>query len=311
MSTKQQHECCNCAASIVVPTYNRPQQLEGCLASLSELQYPADDFEVIVVDDGSTTPVADLVNTYADRLKVRTFCIENGGPGAARNFGAKHARGRFLAFTDDDCRTEPAWLAQLVTRLEADPRAMVGGRTLNGLTDNIWSETSQAIVDVVYAYYNRDAQEALFLASNNMAIDAQLFRDLGGFNSSFYVAAEDRELCRRWLRSGGRIELVEGALLHHTHHLSPSGFMEQHFNYGRGAWRFHQTREPMGVEDLQRNLRFYVELPGLFRQRLGRLGFRRGCTAAGLLLPWQLANAAGFAREAVASLLGRAFKPQE
>src|SRR5690242_16282570 len=95
--------------SVVVPTYNRPQPLSRCLDALARLYYPREQFEVIVVDDGSTESLAALVKNFQERLDIRYLREEHAGPGMARNVGAAHARGEYLAFTDDDCAPCPDW----------------------------------------------------------------------------------------------------------------------------------------------------------------------------------------------------------
>src|ERR1041384_7781769 len=99
--------------SVVIPTYNNPQQLADCLQSLAEMKYSSDHFEVVVVDDGSNVSPEPVVNSFLNRLHVTLVTQKNAGPAAARNAGAQVARGKFLAFTDDDCRVSPDWLHHL------------------------------------------------------------------------------------------------------------------------------------------------------------------------------------------------------
>src|SRR5262245_37328532 len=93
--------------SIVVPTYQRPDQLTMCLQSLTFLDYPRSNFEVIVVDDGSEMPPETVVAAFHDRLDVTLLTQPHAGPAQARNTGAAHAKGAFLVFTDDDCTPAP------------------------------------------------------------------------------------------------------------------------------------------------------------------------------------------------------------
>src|SRR5690349_8782081 len=99
--------------SIIIPTYNRPAPLEQCLKALSQLDYPRDRFEVVVVDDGSTISPAGIVEGFCSRLDIRMLRQANAGPAAARNLGAQEAKGQILAFTDDDCLPDPAWLGRM------------------------------------------------------------------------------------------------------------------------------------------------------------------------------------------------------
>jgi glycosyltransferase involved in cell wall biosynthesis len=285
--------------SVIIPTHARPRQLGSCLESLTHLQPPAGDFEVIVVDDGSPQRLDDVVKPYYDRLDLTLLRQPNQGPGAARNTGAAAARGRFLAFTDDDCRPAPDWLNALARRFEQAPQDLLGGRTVNRLTRNPYATASQVILDIVYAFYNRDPGAARFLASNNLAVPADLFRQAGGFDAKgFRFAAEDRELCDRWLHQGRRMTYVFEALVLHAHDLTLRSYCEQHFAYGRGAWRYHRLRGERGSGRMRDDMSFHAQLPRLLRAALGQLPLARALRVLPLTLVWQVANAAGFFCEA-------------
>ena len=284
--------------SIIIPTYNRPGQLGACLHSFAQLDYPRDRFEVIVVDDGSETLPEAVVAPFHDQLNVSLLTQAHAGPATARNTGAARARGEFLAFTDDDCKPVPDWLKALAVRFAPTPGQMIGGRTLNALPDNLYSTTSQAIIDVVYVYYNADPDKARFFASNNMTLPAERFRAIGGFDPSF-TASEDRDLCDRWLLRGYGMTYAPEAMIYHAHALTFRTFWRQHLNYGRGAFRFRQARLRRGSANFIEDAKFYARLPKLLRLRLSQTRGRRAFWLAGLLALWQVANAAGFLWEAV------------
>ena len=98
--------------SIIIPTFNRAVQLRNCLAAIAALDFPADNFEVIVVDDGSKSLSDAIVNKFSKSLKISLLSQKNSGPAAARNNGADRATGQFLVFTDDDCAPATDWLTQ-------------------------------------------------------------------------------------------------------------------------------------------------------------------------------------------------------
>lgn len=279
--------------SVVIPTYARPTQLSECLEALAGIQLPDESFEVVVVDDGSGAPPEAVVHRFRDRLDVSLLVAAHGGPAAARNHGVARARGRFLAFTDDDCRPAPQWLHALAERFATVPEHIVGGRTLNALTHNAYARTSQLILDVAYAYYNDHGRTARFFASNNLALPADRFRALGGFDPSFSTS-EDRELCDRWLREGYGMTYAPEALIYHAHLLSLRRFWRQHFGYGRGAYRFHHIREQRGAGRFRPDLTFYRKLAAApFTEEHGV----RMLVTAALLLFSQLANSVGFLYE--------------
>ena len=286
--------------SVVVPTYNRPRQLKRCLAALAAQEYPRDRFEVIVVDDASPTPLNSLVDAVQDRICSRLVRQErNAGPAAARNRGAASAAGRFIAFTDDDCAADPGWLRAYASGLVAHPDNLHGGRVVNALRDNFFAETSQLIHDTGHAHFNVNPADATFFASNNMACAKSALLAAGGFDESFR-ASEDRELCDRWRRRGGKLSFVPDAIIRHAHDLTLRRFWRQHFSYGQGAWRYHAARAafatptertgPLGL-NFRPDLTFYARC---LRAAVNH-STPRGAFAQALLIGvWQVANTAGF-----------------
>ena len=115
--------------SIIVPTFNRWRQLNKCLNRLYELDYPKDKYEIIVVDDGSHEMQTPPHNNGMP--KIMFLRRHHAGAGAARNWGISHARGRWIAFTDDDCIVEANWLRKLKQGLCQRDIAAVGGSVLN------------------------------------------------------------------------------------------------------------------------------------------------------------------------------------
>jgi GT2 family glycosyltransferase len=284
--------------SLVIPTHSRPAQLSACLRSLAEIDYPRECFEVIVVDDGSEPPVDSVVAPFRSELTLSLVRQANAGPAAARNTGVERARGTFLAFTDDDCLPEPSWLRALADALAQAPESMVGGETLNAATGNLCSETSQLIVQAVYRYYNAGPRRARFLASNNLAVSAKGFREVGGFDPAFR-AAEDRDLCDRWLHSGRLIIYHPAARVRHAHMLNPRSFCQQHFRYGRGAERFHRLRASRNSGSLLADSRFHLDIRNWLGCPLAAVPPRQVLPVATLLALWQATNLAGFLWEKV------------
>ena len=247
--------------SIVIPSYERRAQLAACLESLTHLDYPRDCFEVIVVDDGSKTPLSDCVERFRAELNLTLLRQANAGPASARNRGATEAKGKFIAFTDDDCAPADDWLRALEARLTAAPKSMIGGRSINALPKNLYTATSQLMTDAVYEYYNHGSSRQHFFTSNNLAVPAEMFRALGGFDMTFPLpASEDREFCERWLTRGNQMTYAPEAVVRHSHELSFIGFFRHYFNYGRGAQHFHGVRTRAGRERLKVDPEFYRNL---------------------------------------------------
>lgn len=290
--------------SIVIPTYNRPKQLAVCLQACARLEYPHDHFELIIVDDGSPVPVEVPKNVGPNLVNITYLRQFNSGPASARNMGAQHARGDILAFTDDDCAPTQEWLRELAQSFNDAPTGLVGGRTINGLGDNLYSTASQMIVDETYAHFHSRNSDLRFFASNNLAVSATLFHESKGFDSSFRTS-EDRDLCDRLIRRGHPLVYAPKAIVHHHHHLTMTGFCRQHFNYGRGARRFHQVRAQRSGSRLKIDTRFYASV---FRRAFYTWKPLRMTVLMGL---WQGANLAGFLWQAAHSHLLPTSTPRE
>jgi GT2 family glycosyltransferase len=269
---------------------------------LARIHATGGDLEVIVVDDGSPEPVATLVESLRPSLTVRSIRQANGGPAAARNAGARAARGRYLAFTDDDCAPSAEWLRELDRVFAAEPRCLAGGALGNALPANAFSSATQTIMAAVSSYYDAHPECERLLSAANMAVPAEDFGQLGGFSEAFRLAAgEDYELCLRWLRSGRPIRYVPAALVWHAHPLTLAAFCRQHFRYGRGLATFHARAARGGGRSILRSR------PGFHRHLLGfplrhGPGWRRW-TSAGLVSLAQAATLAGASYEAGASRL--------
>ncbi len=280
--------------SVIIPTYARPAQLVSCLEALSHLESEHVDYEVIVVDDGGPEPVTQWILPYFDCLDLTVITQNRQGPSAARNAGARLAQGELFAFTDDDCRPAPNWLNELAAKHAQHPDRLIGGRTINSLAANPYATTSQLILEVAYAHYNRNPENARFFAANNLAIPARLFRRIGGFDEGFRVASEDRELCDRCLHLGYRMAYAPRAVVFHGHDLELAGFCRQHFNYGRGARQFHRERSRRGSGSLAEEVRFHGRFLKLLVAPLSRLRPASALIVLALLGLWQFLNLGGY-----------------
>jgi len=279
--------------SIVIPTYNRPERLRCCLQSLAELDYPRDRFEVVVVDDGSDPSLEPVVQPFQNELQLNFIRQPNGGPASARNTGAIAARGRYIAFTDDDCQPTRPWLTALDTAFQQHPEALVGGKTLNALPHNLYSTASQVLIDYLYEFYNPAPDRATFFASNNFAVPRHRYLDLKGFDTSFPLAAgEDREFCDRWRYHQLPLLYVPAVQVRHAHQLTLKSFWRQHFNYGRGAFCFHRVRAHRTDGSIQvERFSFYWQL---LTYPFHRLPAHQAVAVSGLMFLSQVANVAGF-----------------
>lgn len=279
--------------SIVIPTYNRPERLADCLESLTNLEYPRDSYEVVVVDDGSQMSLESVVERFKNQVEITLIKQVNQGPATARNTGAKQAKGEFLAFTDDDCKPAADWLNKIAACFTNTPDCLIGGKTINILPENPFSTASQELINYLYSYYNTDSHEAAFFASNNIAISTERFHKIGGFDTTFpLAAAEDREFCDRWLQYGNKMIYVPEANVYHAHKLTLSSYWRQHFHYGRGAFCFHQIRAQRAHKEIKvEPISFYFNL---LKYPLSQNISQPKLLLSALLFISQVAGVAGF-----------------
>lgn len=277
--------------SVVIPTLDRPGPLTACLTALAT-EFPP-DAETIVVADGGRHDLGPVVAPFVEPLRLRLLKTAHGGPAAARNRGLAVAHGEIVAFTDDDCRPQPGWLAALASGVAAAPPRAVGGTTHNGLPANVYADAAQLVLNLL-ARHDRDlvCRERL-LPSNNFAFPTEPLRRLGGFDERFRTA-EDRELCRRWADAGYALGRVPSAVVEHDPQLDLVRFVRRFFEYGRGAAKFHGSGADPGLRE---SARFHFRLPVLLVPELRRRGAARGAAIVGLLILWEAANLAGYVVE--------------
>lgn len=280
--------------SVIIATYNRPDALARCLATLGQQAFPREDFEIIVVDDGSESSYRQVQEAFPE---VRWLRQANSGPALARNTGAEQARGRILAFIDDDCLAEPNWLQQIAQTFDDTTERLMGGSTPAAHSANIYDQVSQFILSLVYRHYNQRPDKSRFFASNNMAISASLFREVGGFHhqKSAYVS-EDRILCDQLLSRGEVLFWNPQAVVYHQPQLTLQGFCRLYFRYGRGAYLYQKARQRGHASE---ELGFHMKLPLLISQELRATPHLRVPSTLLLLCLWQVSNLVGFLTQAL------------
>ncbi len=283
--------------SIIIPPFERPLMIRNCLASIARLHYPKHLFEVIVVNDGGAQISEEFFSDLALEIDLTILNAHHSGPAGARNHGARRAKYEFLAFTDDDCEPDVEWLADYARQFSATPRHLLGGQTINGLTANIYSETTQVLIDYLYRFSQHAGADFAFFTSNNFALPREGFFSIGGFDERFQTG-EDRDFCSRWREDSGTSLLLDGATVRHFHTLDLKGLWRQHVNYGRGSSRFRQQRaRRAGRPDQLAPIGFYLRMffyP--FRER----PWPRACAISFLLFFAQFANAVGFFTQNIA-----------
>ena len=285
--------------SVVIPTHGRPGKLSRCLEALAAQTLPRQEFEVVVCDDGSPKPVAPVVAPFAERMSVRVVRGPRSGPASARNRGARLARGRILAFTDDDCVPSQTWLELLLQRMHRHPGHMIGGLIVNLLPEDPYATATQLIQSSVYDYYASHDVGHRFFTTSNLAVPANRFWLLDGFSERFPRAAgEDYDFCARWQEAGFPSEYAPEVEVGHAHGHTFVSFWRQHFGYGRALLRVREgmarRRGRSGIE---------LESPSFYRQiltyPLEHSERGRAARNAALVVLSQVATMMGAVREVV------------
>jgi GT2 family glycosyltransferase len=250
------------AASVIVPTRNRPGRLAACLNSLERQDYPRGLWRLVVVNDGGADPSP----AFPPGLPVTLLHAAPRGPAAARNRGAAAAETDLLVFLDDDCRAGPSWLSEIIRGIVSSPYQACMGRTLNGRPDRWPARAYQYFMEFHRDYARMPNDDLYLVMSNNAVYRRDAFWTAGGFNEDFpRPGAEDLELSHRLAAGGGRQGYLPQAVLHHAHNATAAGYVRQQFQYGRGfarmAGHLHRDGIPLLIGQ-RRRPQFHLHLLG-------------------------------------------------
>ena len=291
--------------SVIVMTLDRPLSLRRCLASLAAQTLLRETFEVILVDV-SKRPVRNVAAAYGGVLNLVHDIGSNRGVAGNRNTGVLLARGPIVAFLDDDCVAAPEWLERITVAVEAEPRAIVGGVVRNPDPTNAVAVAGQVITEGIDAFFNPAGKAPRFFPGLNFAVEREHYLAIGGCDDRFgRLAAEDRDFVDRWLLAGGRLAHCREAVVAHEHRGTLGGFVRQHLNYGRGAWRYHSLRRHRRSGRMVDDLRLHTGLPRYLGPPLMRQVPVMRAKVLGLLVAWQVANLVGFASQGACEAIAR------
>jgi len=282
----------------VIPTFNRADMLASCLHALDGQRLSRADYEVVVVDDGSTDRTRDVIREWTLRTGM-SLCMcsrSNGGPAAARNDGIRRARGALIAFVDDDCLPEPDWLQNLVDALPADTScAGIGGRIV-GKSDALVAQYVdwRGLLD-----HQQNGGGIVYLVTANALFRKSCLLEVGGFDERFrWAGGEDPELARRLRARGYYLLATERALVVHRHRETFRGLMDAATRYGRGAAVDAQLRgQSVRAQRLMAFVMAANNISAEARKYLTRGGAAPINRVAylGLGIAWQLAHARAYA----------------
>jgi len=223
--------------SIIIPSYNRSDEIRELLQSLSGLDFPADRFEVIIADDGSTDDTREVVARYAGQVsfELHNYTQQNQGPGAARNLGMSKARGDFFIFLDSDVTVPVHWLRTVDSALRAETADAFGG------PDSFKDDFPPLLKAINYSMTSFITTGGLrgrkgkklaryYPRSFNMGLSRELWLRIGGFGSLRH--GQDIEYSNRIIKSGAKVEYIAGAEVYHKRRTNLRRFYKQVFNWG-------------------------------------------------------------------------------
>jgi glycosyltransferase involved in cell wall biosynthesis len=266
--------------SVIIPVYNRPQEIAELLESLS--RQSVKNFEVIIVEDGSTVPCREVAERFSNDLSVVYHAKPNTGRSDSRNAGMRLAKGDYFVFFDSDCLIPFDYFARLTGYLDAGYSDCFGGpdaahRSFSGL--------QQAISYAMTSFFTtggirggKQAMETFKPRTFNMGFSREVYEKTGGFNN---MLGEDIDLSIRIVEAGFRVSLCREAFVYHKRRTSLTKFYRQVHNFGTARVNLALLHKG--------SLKPVHTLPALF------LTGGAGIVAAAFFFPWALAIPACYA----------------
>ncbi|MEG2855945.1 glycosyltransferase, partial [Bacteroides sp.] len=218
--------------SVIIPVYNRPDEVNELLQSLVEQHY--NDFEVIIVEDGSSVPCKTIADAYSDRLTIHYFEKPNSGPGQTRNYGAERSRGEYLLILDSDCIIPPGYFEAIEQELQNKPADAFGGPDR---AHSSFSDMQKAINYSMTSFFTtggirggKKKMDKFYPRSFNMGVRRTVYQALGGFSDMRF--GEDIDFSIRIFKGGYSCRLFPGAWVYHKRRTDLKKFFKQVHNSG-------------------------------------------------------------------------------
>ena len=241
--------------SIILPTCNRKDSLEITLESLTHLRYPGEDYEVLVVDDGSTDGTGEMVEELKGQVPflLRYLRQEKKGISTAKNLGMRNAQGLVFVSTDDDCTFPEDWLDKLVSQLDSPRVGAVGGPDRAHPADPFFSRCIDFTMTSFLGTGGIRGRKGIkagkyYPRGFNMAISRKAIEEVGPFIEDF-APGEELELDHRLEKAGYSLKYVPDAFIWHRRRGTLLKFLKQIFSRGRSrvelTRRHRQLLEPV------------------------------------------------------------------
>ena len=218
--------------SVIIPVYNRPDEVDELLKSLTTQHFT--DFEVIVVEDGSSVPCKEIVDRYTDKLDIKYFLKSNSGPGQSRNYGAERSEGEYFIILDSDVILPEGYFDAVEKELAASPADAFGGpdRAHDSFTD-----IQKAINYSMTSFFTtggirggKKKMDKFYPRSFNMGVRAEVYKALGGFSKMRF--GEDIDFSIRIFQGGYACRLFPEAWVWHKRRTDLKKFFKQVHNSG-------------------------------------------------------------------------------
>lgn len=218
--------------SVIIPAYNAERYIEKCLLSLTNQTF--EDFEIIVVDDGSNDKTCEIASRYARVIKS----TENLGEGAAKNLGAKESKGEILAFTDADVVLPVDWIEKIIKSIKIYDIKCVGG----GYCGSIGNSFMERFAYLELSHRRRNVAGFVnTLVSNNFACDRSVFLEFGGFPRKY--KAEDLRLSYLISKKYKIYWDKDNGVYHHFRN-DLKGYLKQQYYFARDTvWTYYYMPE--------------------------------------------------------------------
>ena len=225
--------------SIIIPVYNRPDEVDELLQSLSTQTFK--DFEVLVVEDGSDIPCEEVVRKYADRMKLRYYVKPNSGPGQTRNYGVQYSQGEYVIVLDSDVVLPEGYLQAIekeLSTLNSQLSTEIGAWGGPDRAHESFTPVQKAINYSMTSFFTtggirggkKQMDKKFYPRSFNMGIRRELYNKLGGFSEMRF--GEDIDFSIRIYESGACCRLFPEAWVWHKRRTDLKKFFKQVHNSG-------------------------------------------------------------------------------
>jgi len=219
--------------SFVIPVYNRPNEIDELLGSFTDLIYDH-DYEIVIVEDGSSERADVVIQKYQDQLNITYFYKSNSGPGASRNYGMERAKGNYFIILDSDCLLSPHYLNTVDAFLNANYIDCYGGADA---AHESFTALQKAINYVMTSFLttggirgNKKSVKKFEPRSFNMGISKKAFQETKGFAKIH--PGEDPDLSHRIEKAGFKTTFIPNAFVYHKRRISWKNFYTQVKKFG-------------------------------------------------------------------------------